>query len=318
MEINDIKKMLNVTSNDTEELKKAIKNKLASIHPDKNGGNGFASENDKILFNRLTESLDSIDSKENNQLALIQKQNDSIIKIVETFVNTNSSKIDSENLDRKIADSIQVYKDSNLFSKITSSVISGILTIIWMFPKTFSEHPFLKSIFNFGKLNIVDSGVAEAFFSVIWLSILIFTFRIWYVLIRKEYSDKFFKQTLTLDTVQNEIFSNFIRKIYNNRSSLQNPIFFNNTHLLNHIYESESNNNVNIATGKSPISRFLYILNLPFFTVEKRIDLELAQSLTNIILNKACEKKVISKIDKISLGDTYKIEQKAMVDLLNT
>ena len=198
----EIKEQLDLKSSNKEELRKVLKLKLKECHPDSNGGRDFESIEKRLLYEKITAAIEFIDTPV--ELVLRREISDLKKVVQDLAIKRNDDEVlikKEELLTSKIETNIKNYTSSHLFPKITSSVIAGLLSIIWLFPKTVSEHIILK--------NYID--VQSPFFSIIWFLGLFFTGYIWLALNTLERRNKGRKNSLKLEAVQNMLFDGYIK-----------------------------------------------------------------------------------------------------------
>ncbi|MHB9130709.1 MAG: J domain-containing protein [Armatimonadota bacterium] len=202
--IEDIKQEFSIVSDNAMEIRKCLRLLQGEIHPDRNGGK-FASREDEIKFFRIDEAIDYIESHGSRELVPLSQEvvsRSEIERIVAACINQadyshrNISTILPDRINNTISKGI--LKDR--IPKITSATLITLLTSIWLFPDTLSNHPVLKGIIN----------VQGVLFSSFWLVCILTTIILWFILLIKEERKRKFLSILTFDTAKSELFEMFL------------------------------------------------------------------------------------------------------------
>lgn len=267
--IEEIKKEFDIQTDKKVEIKSELRKKLANSHPDKVGEKDF----DSTKFNRIKNALDFVNN--GNQELTTTEQVTDLIKIVRDLTN-NTSKDLSE---KQLSDSLDSYykerKEALLFPKISLSVVTAILSFIWLFPQTVEDHPILSRYISF------ENELA----TMIWLTLLIYTGFFWILISRKERREKVLSKRLKTDRTQNEILTDFKKSESSKKFMKSNLTGF-------------------ILRGYS-FRRQSSVLSL--FMGRPGIDQETAENLSNYIIKKAESKGLIEEIqNEKSLDDYYR------------
>ena len=226
--INQLRLELGLNSSSKSDLKKEVKAKIKEIHPDKNNGE-FKTEEEKQNYQKLKSALDFL----NSSTELVTREEiTSLTKIIKDLALVKDEKRQESVLSDKIDSKIKSFKSALLFPKITSTSIAGLLSIIWLFPKTVSEHQVLSRLLN----------TSDQVFTTFWLFTLGLSAYLWFFL---NFLERRYKQrinTLKLETTQNFLFNEFIRyKSYNVESVKNGFLRFSKEELIEFI----SNYNLN-------------------------------------------------------------------------
>lgn len=297
-DIDEIRKEFGLQTSDIVEIKSKLRKLLQDIHPDKNNGN-FKNDAERAKYDKIIAALDFIETP---RALVVKTELTALTKVVTELIQANKSndyvhKYETE-LSKKVETSIKLYHSSHLFPKITSSVVTALLTFIWLSPNSFADNPILSKYLS----------STSPLFSVIWLTSIIFSIQLWYILNRKEQRELRLKTNLNLENTQNQIFHEFINwKVRNSESAIK-IISFNKTELIDFITNLRINRNeIRYETGLS--ERQERLQNIPFFLLTNNvsIDIELAQSLTDLIIARAEKKGVVELEKSKSLTDKYKI-----------
>lgn len=266
--IQSLKSELKLEGNNSE-VRKGFVKKMKEIHPDNNGGD-FNSEEEKLLYTQLGDAIKEINE---DQLPVIS--NSEIVAMVKS-ISINNNKVDpNKNLELKTDKSYLNYRGKHFFPKISITAITSLISIIWLFPNQLSEHAVLSKFID------VESPV----FNAIWLYSLFFTGLYWFVFNSRERNQKEFLSRINTEEYQSKLFHGFIR-------DLDEGNYFT----------------------KSDFIQFLMHGNTKFHRNRKLFDiirgsltmnLEVSQSIADIVFLRAEEKEVIKKVDTKSLMDHY-------------
>lgn len=268
---------LNLNGNNSE-IRKDLIRKMKDIHPDTNGGE-FKNDEEKLLFNKLSEGVEEIDDLSNNQLSVIKTSD--IVTLANNLSITNKIVSLNDNLDKHIERFYSNYKSRYTFPKFSLTAVTSVLSIIWLFPSQLSEHPVLGDLIN----------VNSSLFNSIWFASLLFTALFWIIINQKEQKQKALLSRFNTESYQNNLFNEFIWEI--------------------------QQDNVHYKGNNSFISKDLFVKFLfsnfsrhrpIYFLGSNEIDNEVAQSVADIVFSRAEEKGLIKKVDTKSLIDQYEIE----------
>ncbi len=292
--INDIKKDFGLQTDDISDLKKELKVLIKDIHPDKNKGE-FKNKLDEINYQKIISALDYLDQ----DFAIVPK---SELTALTTILKDNfPAKREEEqikNLEDKIDKTIKIYRKSNLAPKISSTVIASMLTFIWLFPSTVKDHPILSEYLS--PKNII--------FTAFWFSSLFLTIVYWLLSKRNEEQLKDMIKRFNLESVQNKLFESFSRmEIYQAKKDNLTFFTFSKDELIGHLTDLNT-----FTLEYSPQRRGRKLNPLNIFGIlspkNKNIDLELAQTLTDIIIERAKRKNLIQLEQDQNLSDTYRYQ----------
>ena len=274
-----------------EELRKELKKKLKDCHPDIAGGE-FKTIEQKEYFEKISSAIDFLDTPV--ELSIRQDIGDlaRIVKDLAQIKNENNFLYKKEeSLATRIDSNVKNYISTHLFPKIGSSVIAGVLSILWLFPKSISEHEILSRY-----IDIKSTG-----FTLTWAFALIFTCYIWLILNMLERKETNRRNSLKLESVQNRLFDNFIRDMIHEKPSESEMIEFTKEDFMDYLRDFDKKTqrlNPRIALS-NPIRTLLG---------NSKIDIGLAQDLTEIILNRMQTKEIIKIISKKTISDIFILE----------
>lgn len=269
--IEQIKKEFNIKVDQVHGIRKELKRIQASIHPDKNNGE-FISDSEKNQYLSINEAIDYIDNYNEKRALMPLREITDLVNVIKELIPSSAEKQESklvENLETKIKNIKDRHK--YWYPKITSTAIFAVLSFIWLFPSALKENPILNKFID------IDGSIIFG----IWITSFIITAFVWLVLLREEELERNFLSVLKTETMQDSIFVGFIRTL---RHSGNTPLSFTKGDFINYLLDW------------SP-GRF------------RKIDLEIAENLTEVIFAKAEMKKCIKKYDKKSFTDYYTINE---------
>lgn len=291
--IEQITKEFELKNGSKEDIRKQLKLRLKDCHPDKNGG-VFKTAEHQVQFEKLSSAIEFLDTPVEIEL---RREISDLSKIIMDFaIKKNDDEVlikKEENLSKKIESNVNNYASAHLFPKITSSIIAGLLSILWLFPKTISEHKILSKFIDIESPN----------FAIFWLLTLVCSGCIWLILTMRERRDKELKNSLKLDSVQNMLFDEFIRHLNVTKYDSNTDVisftkeafihFIRGFNLKYHKYRSDE--------------EFAPIPNNTVFG-NSRIDMGLAQDLSEIILNRMQSKELVKVKTQKTISDIYIVE----------
>ncbi|WP_029275105.1 hypothetical protein [Pedobacter borealis] len=266
--LKQIKEEFKLDGIEKNELRSQLRIILANSHPDKVGTEKFNSDD----FTKIQDALSFIDSHSTD--LVVNEQVTSLIEIVKELTTTNQINSTQNQFNDVIDNFYKEKKEALLFPKISLSVVTAILTFLWLFPKTVEDHPVLKKYITF------ENPTS----TVIWFALLIYTVLFWVLISRKEQKDKSVAKRLKTERIQNKLLANFKDK--------HDTKEFAKSELIEFIDELYG------VRHHSPLA-FLLI-------GRSGIDQETIENLANLIIDKAKSKGLIAEIDnKKTLDDVF-------------
>jgi len=328
--LDDIIAHFKFDTKDTEDVKKELKNLIKEVHPDRNKGE-FKSDQDKTYFFEIQDALDYLEklnpnvslSTQNDITALTKVLTElAITKKEDTYAEIVEKK--SSSLNVKLQDSINSFHKLNSSPKITGIVASTIITALWAFPSVVKEHPLLKILYNCNKE-----------FTIVWIFSLVFMGVLWLKIKSSERYDAEIKRSYKLESTQNYIFTLFIRWMKANHINYEiinnkRIVTFSKDDLINFLtsrfrylqrrlkgrvtvssYEMEKEIKQIEESGEFErevhrqrrLSPFTFFSN--FLPIPGEIDLEIAQLICDLIIERLTTKGVITKSESKSLSDKF-------------
>lgn len=296
--IEEIKDHFEIDVDDSEELKNCLLEIIKKIHPDKNGGE-FRTKADEKYYHEIQDAIEYLDNI--NNLLVTKEELSSITQILKDIIPIHQNRI-SENylvLENKIQSSIKFYKSKHLFPKITTSAIALILTSIWLFPESVSKHPVLKNYLN----------TSDTSFGLIWFLSLLLCAITWVLLKMVETRNNDLKKGLSLETNMNKIFTRFVDYSYHGKIA-DGYFYFTKDELIEFIisYDFKKDSLIIKRRTKNFLNLYKEFFE-KFLLLNHDVDLDLVQSVSEVIIEKGLQKKVIKKVDSYSINDTFKTKK---------
>lgn len=290
-DLDQIIKDFNLDSKSKDSIRKELKSRLKKFHPDKNGGE-FGSKEQKLMFEKISHAIDFIDTPVD---VVLRREITDLTKVIKDLaikrnaVDLLSTKEDE--LYKRIEGNIKSFASTHRFPKITTSVIAGLLSIIWVFPKTITEHQVLSRIMD----------TQSPIFTIFWLVSIIMATQLWLFLSILERKDKERKNSLKIESVQNSLFNEFVRyrirdERYERNSSM---LRFTKEEFMDFI------RGFNLRTKKINPQRVNTSSSSGFLFGDSRIDTGLSQDLSDIILGRMQAKELIVIKTQKTISDIY-------------
>ncbi len=293
--IEEIKKHFELSAYSINDLKYQLLEIVKKIHPDKNGGS-FRTKADENYFHEIQEAIDFLENT--NNLPATRQELSLITQVLKELIPVTQIK-KSENyliLENKVQSSIKLYRSKHLFPKISTSILALVMTTIWLFPKSAIEHPVLKHYLT------PDTAI----FGILWLFSLFVCAITWLIVKVIEKRDEELKKGLTLDTNLNKLFTRFTEYRYYGKIE-DGYFYFNKDELIEFIIEYDfKRNRIRIKKFKKLIWDLYSEFIMRLIPLDRVIELDLAQTISDVIIDKGLQKKVIEKVDSFSINDTFR------------
>lgn len=191
-----------------------------------------------------------------------------------------------EVLNEKLYENIQsrllITKKHLRTPRIGSATMLAVITFLWMFPNQVLEHPLIQMLF--GDADKYDKALFAMTIIFVWLCALVIVILIWVDSVCRERIEKGIMERLKLESIQNEIFMNFLNSISSNKQ-------FSKLDFMEYL-----------ACGLNEGKKHRKTLH---FKPEE----EIVQNMADIILLRAKEYGVIKAIKSHSLIDCFEIIQ---------
>lgn len=330
--IEEIKSYFGIDNDTVEDIRKELRKRIKEFHPDTTNGE-FKSIEQQERYDNLSNAIQFLDNEGLNNSNLILSKNE-LTSLIKRTINhemslfhgqtNNEEKIQkTENqLKAIVEESVVKFQKYHLFPKITSVVIVSIISLIWLFPETATKHPVLRELIDIHHIG----------FTAFWLFSLMLVGSFWFILTIHENRDKTIKTSYSLDSTQNRIFRLFIGSLYSKFKGVKHEgdrraIIFEKDWLLNFLindYESINRNiDINVDDDWFKLKekiKIYYETNLhnkkgvhtsanfivPFLKRPGLLEFDFLQQLTDTIIQKLLQKRVITPVDDSSISEKYK------------
>lgn len=276
--IEQIKADFDLNLDSTDQIRSELKSKMKKCHPDKvdakDWENGLKTE-----FLNITEAIEFIDTSKKENSALIPiAQVTELVQIIKEIIPKNEVNTQEVKFENQLDSYLQERKETMKLPKISISVITAIISFVWLFPQTVADHPVLKNYISF----------ENRYFFIGWFVVLFYTIFFWVIISRKERREKNLIKYIKTERAQNKIFQKFI--------DFKSKKEFNKEQLIEFILDEYGNRR------RKP-SPFL------LFGLGSGIDEETAESLANLLIQKAVQNSLIEKDEiRTSYLDSYKVK----------
>ena len=335
MDFNSLDEIINyfkLDVKDSSEVKTELKNLIKKTHPDTNKGD-FRTDSDKKNYHEVQSALDYLKDNTSNTSLSMKTELTELTKVITDLSKNMKNDVITENIEKqsinlstKIQDSITSYHKLNSSPKVTGIIATTIITALWAFPSVVKDHPLLNFLYQHNKE-----------FTVIWLLSLFVMGNLWIKIKSAEKFDAEIKRSYKLELTQNHIFSLFTKWMSATHRNLsiredKKIITFTEDDLINflitryriieialsmeetlHDFQVEKRikeiEESSIFKNKiQPRNRLFLAYFTNIFPKPGKIDLELAQLICDLIIERLNSKGVITKSIKKSLSDTYVYE----------
>ncbi len=292
--IEEIKKEFSISTNELKEIRDELIKKLAKETPKTEDGK-FESDIQETSYYRNYDAIAFVDDEIDKSRAIIPV-NDiyELVKFVKNMpIQGNQTLLEAnKKLDIQIEKSIENDRLKIFIPKISFTVLSAILSFLWLFPATLESNPYLNSFVN-SKNNTV-----YIFFTMFYILILLFTFLIWIKFALRELWKKEIFSKLKSDEMQNTLFLRFLESL-----GIREGIGLNSflkKQLKEFIVHGRKNHNEYERYSRSSILQY-YFGYIP-------IDDEVADCVADIIITKGLEKGFLEKEKGVLFEDRFKLK----------
>ena len=327
--IDEIKEHFDLDSIDLNVIKKILKKRLKKLHPDDNKGE-FKNDNDKNDYHKIHSALEFIKTQTTTSLTLTKSDLTQLTSSINKLSKIQNEKSDKKivkekdaELDTILSSSVQEFVKNNSGIKITGIAITTAITALWSFPSIVKDHPILSFIYEYHK----D-------FTIVYVFTLFLAVMFWIKIKRAERKDKEIKNSYRLESIQNQMFTLFSQSVkasFHNTEHRNDKIYIIFTkddliHFLMNEYEKlkkKLNSNLDIFKRLEQIEWIINkekkerkrrslseLLNLPSLATPGEIDLETAQTISELIITRLKTRNLIVLSKEKSLSDRFEYEFK--------
>lgn len=277
-------------SKDVEYIKDEIRKIQKSTHPD----TAPNAEDAKELIRLANAAMDFIKKHPQKEQELVAASD--IADLILSVNNKNELaqliKESEKNLDNTYEKSIKQVKTFFRPLRITSGTIAAAITVIWGFPSIITENPIISKLISMSEYTDVYLGL-----TLIWLFSLVFLIEVFTISKIEEHKFENMLSNFKNKEFQYNVFSDFIMNIRNEKRS-DNLSFFRKDFEKFIIEEILKKHRIR---KYSPYS--LYGLR-KLYNIDVYIN-ELSPKLSEMIINRAIEQKIIVKSDEATWEDKY-------------
>jgi hypothetical protein len=328
--LDQIKNHFGIKDSSLDEIRKQLVNLLAENHPDKTGGT-FSSPYRKSKYEEIDSAIKFLETikqdlliSSNDLTLLIQTIKDIVPQNSNNQIKHTSEEI-TNRLDQKITTSIIHFQKKHLFPKISSIAVTGFLTILWTFPQIAQDHLILKRFIS----------PTNPIFTSLWFMSICITGMTWLYTKRYEKKDELIKKSYSLESTQNLMFKLFLTWVRSvnpqhvDLNSHRTIIRFTKDELVNFILNkfeilkeefhefidddsdrlyfkmSDDKNKDLLRYSKNSDRNRQPFLLFQFIGRPGDIDIDIAQNLSESIITRLLNRKIIELSKKQSFSDTY-------------
>lgn len=289
--IEEIIKEFELESNEIPEIKKELQELLKIVHSGKNEDGKFSDKIAELTYPKIMSALEFLKSE------TLPVSKTELAKIIKEITPYSNNPIKTDKLEKQINTEIKNFKRSGLIPKISTSAITIILSFIWFFPSKVLDHPILS---NFVK-------PTDWIFTLIWVLSMVITGLVWLITKRKERMVQEGIKKLNIESVQNSILSSFLSsKEYSAKKENKTYITFSKDELVEYFSDTDIRKLERVYYFRNKISTRLKRYINQVFGLEETIDIEIAQSLAEILTERLLSKKVVVEILEGNISSTYR------------
>lgn len=249
-----ILKKYEIKENNPEKIRQRLNKIRSSLHPDRSSETGdFESPDNKEIFLIISDAIEFLDNRmqdgnlptiaESKALESIQESQDKLLEKMEEQnrileeINKRDEKefiaseisMNTEKFSEISKKRIKQIGHSNLIPKVSMLSLTGILIIIWFYPSTIENHPYLSQLIE----------VHSPFLTSMWFILLITTCILWYFWYLSETFQKHILQKMNDKTFQFSLFNQFINErkciAFHNKVKSHDSDFFEKSDLIEYL-----------------------------------------------------------------------------------
>ena len=201
--LDELRRHFGAESKDIEKLRKELRNRQATLHPDRTNGK-FSDTSTERAYHEIDSAvsfLDGLASSDKTQLPA--RQMTDLVKSIRDLTLAQEDESRIAKLESKVEEGLESFRGLFRGTKITLAAVTAVLTGLWVFPNTILDHPILREY-------VALDNVFYSFFTALWLMALMFTGMLWLVAYIRDEREKLFRQQLRMETYQNSLFDAFL------------------------------------------------------------------------------------------------------------
>lgn len=308
LSLEDILTKLGISKNASttpDELDRILIKKLRQFHPDNNtlGRGKFQSPQAKRKFLKLNRARELLKAQTTLMKMPSRKITLTISELKDLTTNSLAAPNKLDDLGIKLDENVKTYVSIRIkrfdLPKLTLGAATVLLTIVLAFPNYIFNNIFLNKIFS---EKFLTSYPAILGITTAWFYTLLSTGFIWYIAFRNEKGMKELERIIKRESFQNDIFWKFINEI-GVRAKAKNIVSFSKDDMVTFIMKGEK-------PDESTIRR---IINKHLSTKGRYLlDLDIAESMASLIIERALQKEVIKKAEEKRIIDRYEVTPDAI------
>lgn len=274
-----IRKEFGISVSEPDAIRRELIRRLKKIHPDLHSGPRALAEPSQEEVLRITAALRFMDESKRETAVVPAEDVTSLVRTIRDLAPLAKDRQSELRLTHQIQAAIQNAKTVGRNLRIMLAAGAGLLTMLWLFPSLSRSHPVLRDYIH------VDSPV----FTMIWLAFLTYTGLVWYVFRLWIGRETEARRRLALESTQNSLFERFMasKAQYHNDAR---TIGFYKDELVQHI--------AGAGARGSKMSALLRGRPRP-------LDLDLAQTIAEIVLARALRRGIVRRDRPLSLRDHF-------------
>tara|TARA_E500000318_G_scaffold102506_1_gene106856 strand:- start:43 stop:969 length:927 start_codon:yes stop_codon:yes gene_type:complete len=291
VKLEDIINEFDLKSNEVSEIKKELQNLLKVVHSGKNSDGQFSNKAYELMYPKIMAALEFIKSE------TFPSNRAELMEVIRETIPVESHKKKIAKLDKQLKSEIKSLKKASLVPKISASAVTILISFIWFFPSKAIEHPVLGNFIN----------PTDWIFTSIWIMSILITGMVWIITRRKEKMIEYGTKRLNIETVQNNLLNKFLKsKEYYAEKNKEEYIIFTKDDIVEYFTDMDIGKLERIyyfnRKFKDRITKFVN-KTLGF---EENIDIEIAQSLADILTERLISKNIAKEIPQGNLSTTYR------------
>lgn len=272
--LDQIREAFNIDSHDLKLIRKKLNELRIKEHPDVNSG----IINEK--YYDLDEAVKFVDRRLKNENKELVVTNETLITLLKTMTETLVvDKVNSteKSFEERIDNSLKNYQSRLTFPTITSTALFGVISFIFLFPKTIADNPLLENLIN----------VKSELFLGVWFIFLTMSLILWVLKKKQESEVKKWLSRLKSKTERMELFESFIIELY--LSKIDDPI----------------NQNDIISFSKKDFINYIARGSINKYYNPNVLSISLLEELIEFPINRAIEKNIIASQVGNNIDDDY-------------
>ncbi|RNL88101.1 hypothetical protein ED312_09285 [Sinomicrobium pectinilyticum] len=293
--LEDIINEFDLESSEISEIKKELQKLLKIVHSGKNSDGQFSNKAYKLMYPKIMSALEFVKSE------TLPTNRAELAEVIKEIIPHKPNKKKIAKLDEQLKTEIKSLKRASLVPKISASAVTIVLSFIWFFPSKAIEHPILGNIIK----------PTDWVFTTIWVTSILITGFVWIISRRKEKMIEYGTKRLNIESVQNNLLNKFLRsKEYSAERKNEDFITFTKDDIVEYFTDLDIGKLERVYYFNKKIKDRIKKFINKVFGFEENIDIEIAQSLADILTERLIAKKLVTEIPQVNLSTTYRKEFK--------